>query len=125
MVLGDGSPQLLEPAQVEVQLTRPEVAATRHRHACLAEPRHQRAHDLDRGAHALHQLVRRHLDSTLDVSIDSVPSATKATRAPRYSSTSRMVCTSSMSGTLCSTLVPEASNEAAISLSAESWRPTP
>ena len=61
-------------------------------------------------------------DCTAVVSMVMVPSS-NSTTAPRYSSTSRMVRTSWMSGTLCRTLVPEASSEAAMSLSAEFFAP--
>ena len=56
-----GRAHLGESPQVDVDLARAEVAAARHGHAGLPEAGDQRAHDLDRRAHALHQLVRRHL----------------------------------------------------------------
>ena len=48
-----------QPAQVYVDLARPQVAAARHSHPGMTEAGHQRAHDLDGGPHALYQLVGR------------------------------------------------------------------
>jgi hypothetical protein len=49
----------LEPADVQVDRARADRAAAGQRHQGLAEARHQRAQDQDRGAHGLDQVVGR------------------------------------------------------------------
>ncbi len=123
VVGADRAPHVGQPAQVDVDLAGTKVAAPRHGHPGPAEAGDQRTHDLDGGAHALDQLVRGHLGLHRRWCPPSWCRPRTSTAAPRCSSTSCMVCTSSMSGTLCSTLVPDPSSEAAISLRAEFLAP--
>ena len=114
----------LQPGDVHVDRAGAEVVAAGHRQAHLAAARQQRAEHVDRGADALDELVGGDRDEVAVVARGpAVPAPGCCVRTPRAASSSPMIATSSIAGTLVSSYSPSASRLAAISLSTAFFAP--
>ena len=116
--------ELGEPADVHVDLARPDVASARHRDMRLPIACNERSEHRDGSAHLGHHLVRRLEARDLGgVHGQRMVAAHYASRQGR-TSTSDITSTSTMSGTLVIRETPGASRAAAMSLSAEFFAPS-